>query len=232
MTNNAWNTPYPDADGEILIGNAAGRPSAANITGDADITITNGAGSIQIDNIAAGSSDLVKISSTTASSDSSVDFTGLSSTYFAYIITLTNVQPETDEVELWFRTSTDNGSNFDDSSSDYAWNSFAIYASDGTAVAPADASDSKIKLFGHATDELTTTANKKLSGVLYLFNPSASKFTFVISQGFYSSAYPDYTQKHIGGYRLDDTAVDAIRFLMSSGNIDSGIFTLYGVVAS
>ena len=121
MTQNAWNTDYPNADGEILIGSGSGRALAANITGDATISITNGANSIQIDNGVGAAGDLVKISSSTASASSSIAFTGLSSTYIAYILFYFNVAPATNAVTMLLRTSTDNGSSYDSGSSDYGW---------------------------------------------------------------------------------------------------------------
>jgi hypothetical protein len=47
------------------------------------------------------------------------------------------------------------------------------------------------------------------------------------------SSYFDYTNlaydRHIAGYGNTTSAVDAIQFKFSSGNIDAGIIKLYGI---
>ena len=57
--------------------------------------------------------NFVKISSTTASSDSTISFTsGIDSTYKEYVFYFVNIHPETDGSEFQFNMSVDSGSNY------------------------------------------------------------------------------------------------------------------------
>ena len=61
------------------------------------------------------------ISTVTASNDSTVAFTGLSSSYKAYRVALIAVVPSSDNVDFYLRTSTNNGSSYDSGGSAYEW---------------------------------------------------------------------------------------------------------------
>lgn len=228
MTNNAWNTPNLTTNGQILIGSTGARPSATTITGDSDIAITNGAGSITVDNNATGG-NLVKIGTATASSSASIEFTDLSSTYFLYILRYNDLLPATDATTLYFRTSTDNGSTFDSGASDYAWNALLI-SETGAPTGYDDIADGLIEIMGPAasSDEMGSGANETGSGVIYIYNPSAVKYTFINFLGNYINEASQGIKFNGGGYRQSAADVDAVQLLMDSGNIASGTFVLYG----
>ena len=68
------------------------------------------------------------------------------------------------------------------------------------------------------------------SGELQIFSPSSDTFVkHFISRGMRNGS-ADYTVDYnIAGYGNTTSAVDAIQFKMSSGNIDSGTILMYGV---
>ncbi|MGH8612993.1 MAG: hypothetical protein ACREYF_13480 [Gammaproteobacteria bacterium] len=69
---------------------------------------------------------------------------------------------------------------------------------------------------------------ESFGGVVYLFNPNqAVLHVKVMADGSYLNAWGAYTRITRGGNAAED--IDAIRFLMSSGNIDEGTFALYGI---
>ena len=231
MTNNAWNTPTMDSvgDGYTLIGSGAGRPAAGLITGDSNVTITPGANTLEVSSsVTAGA--MTKIGTATASASASISFTGLSSTYFLYILRFSDLQPATDATTLLFRTSTDNGSTYDSGASDYAWNLFQANES-GSESGAADQSDSSITIMGEAgsSDEMGTGTNEKGSGCIYIYNPSAAKYTFINWEGVFFNEAAQWIMNNGGGFRQSAADVDAIQLLMDSGNIASGTFVLYGV---
>jgi hypothetical protein len=170
--------------------------------------------------------DWIKITSTTASSSSSVVFTGLSSTYNLYIIEITDLVPSTDNTALWLRTSSNNGSSYDASASDYNYQDWTIATT--TAATGGTDGDSKIS----AIDQAGTGSNETISGLIHLHKPSTSTFTrfsYTFSQSSQASAAG---RARFGvGARRAASATNAIQFIMSSGNIASGVFTLYGVRA-
>ena len=76
-------------------------------------------------------------------------------------------------------------------------------------------------------DNLTTT---QVSAILQLFNPSSTTFVkhFIITtQTAHGGDYPQ--PSYIAGYFNTTSAIDAVQFKMSSGNIDDGIIKMYGV---
>ena len=70
------------------------------------------------------------------------------------------------------------------------------------------------------------------NGTLQLFNPSSTTFVkhFISTMQQNADGGVIYSwQRFIGGYANTTSAIDAIKFEMSSGNIDSGVIKLYGV---
>ena len=222
-TRNAWNTPDLTADGQLLIGSSAGRPSAATITaGSANVTVTNGSGSITVATVSSNS-NWIKISTATASVSATIDFTGLSSTYHVYKVVISNLQPATDTVTLYFRTSTNNGSSYDAAASDYQWQGILTTTADNNPSV--DNADSEI----HLTSSLGTAANENCNLEIIIYDPSSSEYTKIVSEAVYKNTSTVRQVFEAGGYRQSATAVNAIRFLMSSGNISTGNFVLYGL---
>lgn len=169
---------------------------------------------------------LTLLSSATASSSATVNFTltdWTSSDFAAYLIVWSHVAPVTDAVNMYIRTSTDGGSSYDAGASDYAFSGWRVNHT-GTASESDDAAD-----FIKVANSLGNASNETCSGSLLILNPSAAKFgSLTYQSGFVDSAGNKNSQQGIG-FRLSAANVDAIRFLMSSGNIASGNFALYGI---
>jgi len=67
-------------------------------------------------------------------------------------------------------------------------------------------------------------------GKLFLFNPSSTTFVKHFLSRTQANHEADYSlDNYIGGYFNTTSAIDAIRFKVSSGNIDSGTIKLYGI---
>ena len=69
-----------------------------------------------------------------------------------------------------------------------------------------------------------------VSGTMQLFNPSSTTFVkhFVTNVNSYHAG--NYTQQYfVAGYGNTTSAIDAVQFKMSSGNIDAGDSCLYGI---
>ena len=80
--------------------------------------------------------------------------------------------------------------------------------------------------------ELGSTSQMTASGYFHLFDPANT--TFVKHFSGVTQYYQDFGgggsfAVHYGGYCNTTTAIDGVRFKMSSGNIDSGTIKLYGV---
>lgn len=157
---------------------------------------------------------LVKISEATASNDATIEFTGIDSTYDAYIFQFFDFEPASTSV-LQCRTSTDGGTTFDSSSSNYSW--WHTFGANGDG----SAGDTEI----HLTSSVTAGGSGRVNGELRLFKPSGTNYTGLTFQFSQVSHYAN-----IGvGARLSAADVDAIQFFMSTGNITSGTIRMYGV---
>lgn len=169
----------------------------------------------------------VKISSATASASATIDFTGLSSTYAAYYIVCTGVLPATNAVMLQARISI--ASSFS-SSSLY---SLAQQGTGASTVAGRSTSTSQWNLIDSGIfGTLSNTAGLESTWRILLSNPSSTSNPKTI--GFEGDLVASSTLCSFirgSGFYQSNSAVDGIRFLMSSGNISTGKFTLYGLIA-
>ncbi len=171
---------------------------------------------------------LVFISTQTASSSATIDFTsGLDDTYDSYVVTFDSIKPASDDVELWLRIGTGGTPTYQ--TSGYGWQNVVII---GGSAAPFSTSDAKIVLSGGsgtATLEVGNAAGEAISGVLQFSNPEASNFCNMIYDTSFNRALDSLTARVAGGGAWNTSgAITAVRFLFESGNIASGRFTLYG----
>ena len=179
-----------------------------------------------------GLGDLVFISRSTASSSSSVSITsGINSTYKEYIFIFNNIHPATDNTHFQFNFSTDGGSNYNVTKTTTIFRSlhFEDDSISGneyrTAYDLAQSTD--YAFFG---SQLGNSSDESASGFLHLFEPSSDTFVkhFISNCNFYN--HNNASEQFNGaGYGNTTSAIDAIDFKMSSGNIDSGTIDLYGV---
>ena len=182
---------------------------------------------------------MVLIKTLTASSSGTLSFVNgasgvvLDNTYSTYIFKFINIHPATNNAHFTFQGSVDTGSNYNvaitssafstehneaDSSTDLSYQA-GVDLAQGTGFQRITSSNS------HSNDD-------NAAAILHLFEPSSTTFVkhFIITGNTVASAYTVGT--HIGGYFNTTSAIDAIQFKMSSGNIDAGTIKLYGIKAS
>lgn len=195
------------------------------------VLTSNGAGALPSFQAASGSSgSYVFISSATASSSATIDFTGLSSTYSEYVIEMENVVPSTDATTLYLLYGTGGTPTYETTS--YHCDALTIYSA-GTYSDDGVTNGSQIQLsITGATFTLGNGTGEAWSGSIKLIMPSGGLRT----HGTYTAS--NYTNSPVYGYvagsfwRDNATAVTALRFKMSSGNLSSGTFRLYGIKSS
>lgn len=178
---------------------------------------------------------LILLSEATASASSSISFTsGIDSTYDEYLFIFNNIHAQTDDVSFLFNFSADSGSNYNvtkttsffeaahlENGSDYG---FGYSASRDLA----QSTDFQMVMGGGA--DLGADNDQSVSGILKLYNPSSTTFVkhFMGSSSFSESR--DWAwSSHFAGYCNTTSAINAIQFKCSSGNIDAGTIQLFGV---
>lgn len=169
---------------------------------------------------------IVVLNSQTAASSSQISFGSsyITSTYNHYRVEIKMAKPATDNVDLEMQFSSDNGSTW--KTSGYGWTVQAR----GTAgdVSEADPSDSEIQLNAEGMDNGTYSYSMF---TVDIYSPASSSLpTLAKWQGGYigNSAVAETVVHGHGNYHTA-TTLNAVRFVMSSGNIATGTFTLYGL---
>ena len=174
----------------------------------------------------------------TASSDSTLSFVNgssdvvLDSTYKEYMFIFNNIHPSASDEKLGFNLSVDGGSNYNVTKTTTYFIAYQNEAGNQTSLSYDPygidlAQGTGVNYFsvgvGNGNDEC-------LSGEMTLFNPSSTTFVkhFMGRANNYYQA--DYSMdNYFAGYANTTSAVNAIQFSMSSGNIDTGTITLYGI---
>lgn len=166
------------------------------------------------------------IASGTISNQATLDIP-LITGYRAFKIVLTSVRPQTDNVSLYMRTSTDGGSTFDSSAGNYSWG-YNYFESDGGDINSAGSdSDTEIELATTAT-ALGNAAGENWNGEITLYDPAGSQTKLVTFEATSISAAGVKESYRGVGARNATADIDAVRFVPSSGNLASGSWALYG----
>ena len=179
-----------------------------------------------------GGGSMNLISTQTASSSSTISFTsGIDSTYKEYIFKFIDIHPSSDNVEFSFNGSSDGGSNYNVTKTTTVFNAYHDEADSATNVGYRTSED-LAQSTAFQTFQIDYGADNDQNGVgtLHLFDPSNTTFVkhFISRSSNYHNA--DYAiDCYVAGYFNTTSAIDAIQFKMSSGNIDSGTIKLYGI---
>ena len=175
---------------------------------------------------------LTLLSTQTASSSASIEFTsGIDSTYDSYVFKFINIHPSADASFLTFQTSTDGGSSYGVTLTSTFFRAYHDEAGSATALGYVTASDlAQSTSFQRIINDIGNDNDQNGSGTLQLFNLSSTTFVkhWIARTNTYNAI--NYTSDVCSaGYFNTTSAIDAVKFQMSSGNIDDGIIKMYGV---
>jgi hypothetical protein len=212
------------------------RTAANNITTSGVFTadaITN-ASVTGITVLANAEDGITLISSQTASASASISFTtGIDSTYKAYKFVFVNCHPSNNDVDFEFNGSTDGGSNYNVTKTTTLFFSYhneddnlneLTYSITRDLAQSTGFQDLGISI-GNDNDE-------SCSGSLTIFNPSSTTYVkhFISNVNLYDHGGTGGSRNvFVAGYANTTSAINAIQFKMSSGNIDAGTIYLYGI---
>ena len=177
---------------------------------------------------------LILLSTQTASNSATISFTtGLNSTYDEYQFKFIDIHPRTDNVAFQFNLSTDSGSNYNVTKTTTFFEGYNNEAGTISGLSYYTNFDlAQSTGFQQFNVVLGNDADESSSGTLILFNPSSTTYVKHFMSIFNSYTYDNYTiNDYVAGYGNTTSAVNAVRFQMSSGNFD-GVIKLYGVKKS
>lgn len=170
--------------------------------------------------VSAGGGSIVWISTNTASSSATLDFTSLdTTTYVAFMLSFRNIIPATNSVKGFIRVGTGGTPTYQATSyintRGGATTGIGFYDLGGTENTLSNTSANGISGSVTAYNLGSSSAVKMMAGTVVMLNSDSGVYS-----GF------------CGGNWNSNTAVTALRFLFSSGNIASGSIDLYGLKAS
>jgi len=166
---------------------------------------------------------MVLLGSASASNSATIDFTGLApGDYSGYRILLDCVVPVTNAVGLLMRTSY--LGTFQ--TSGYYWQNWR-WTTSGQGVTGNAGSATGISLDAFGSDNIANTANQGGNWVIDINVPWQNTDVHKVT---YQGMYVGSTWLGLVGVGYTGTnSIDGIRFLMTSGNISTGRFYLYGI---
>jgi len=205
-------------DGGVIIGNGTGALQVTSAGTSGQVLTSNGAGvdpTFQAPSVGI----LVYLQTLTASNSASLASTSaLTSTYDLYFMVAQGIVPATNGAHFLAQVSVDAGANYlsTNYTSNISSSTDGIYLEDGVGIS-------------------STAANGGYNAYLWLENPNSATLSKILwgTSGFARSADAAVRSQQVAGaYQGATTAINAIKFLMSTGNISSGKIYIYGVKTS
>ena len=216
--------------------NTRGSGIVAKLGTDGQVFTSSGAGVSQDFEAAAGGGYWTLIKSITASSSATVSFVNgtagvvFDNTYKLYMLRMIGVHPQTDTADFTFSPSDDTGSTYSVTKTVGVYSTYNKEDDAQEGIQYRGTEDSKQEThYQELFPEHSADADSAGVGELIFFDPSD---TTHVKHFYGHTSYcndDDYGKfLSLGGYFNTTSAIDAIQFKYSSGNIDAGQFILYG----
>jgi hypothetical protein len=183
-------------------------------------------------NAAVATGNMVLISSQTASNSASISFTtGISSTYKEYQFYCIDIHPRTDGADFQFNLSTDSGANYNVTKTSTYFQAIHDEADTTTGLSYITAYDlAQSTGYQQLSTDNSSDADHACQGSLSLFNPASTTYVKHFISNFNVTNVNDIGKNmYVAGYGNTTSAINAINFRMSTGNID-GTILMYGIV--
>ncbi len=244
-TQNSWNSEDPaqvlrggtgnasfDTFEVLASGTTTVNPLQSIDSGNSGQVLTsNGVGVLPSfqDSTSGGGGSFVFLDSQTASTSASIIFdnTFITSTFNNYFISLDGVVPVTNGARLEMDISIDNGS---------TWLSSGFVSVSKTLATGVGTLNNTVNFVisqGVGDNGIVNTALLGYTGEVNLYNLTSGGTPRINGTGFYVRVLStDSVISTFGGVGPATTTVNAIRFILSSGNISTGEINLYGVKTS
>ena len=184
-----------------------------------------------------GLGSMIFIKKLTASASATLSFVDgtdgvvLDDTYKEYYFTFNNMHPASSGVSFLFNMSIDAGSNYNVTKTSSYFRAYHYEDDSNQALGyDGDGDLAQSTDFQVLTQAIGAENDESVSGYVHLFNPSSTTFVKHFITNFNRYHPSNITvNEFAAGYGNTTSAVDAVRFQMSSGNIDAGDICLYGI---
>ena len=187
-----------------------------------------------LDSIASGDLNLITTNTISSGVSSSSFTSNIDSTYDTYLFKYINLHPASDGVGVSFNLSIDGGSNYNVTKTTSFFE--AQHSEDDSAASSSYQTSLDIAQgtgYQQICQYIGTDNDQSGSGELFLFSPSNTTFVkHFIARGNAYFANDKTCDNFAGGYANTTSAINAIDFKFTSGNIDSGVIKMYGLSKS
>ena len=163
----------------------------------------------------------------TASSSPNIVFGNLSSAFSMYTVVFGSISPAVDTDTLYMYLSEDNGATYLGAGAYVTSGTYV--ANNNTSNAPAQFHDGSNQNQIWLSQPIPTGGY--LHGTMNIFGAAQAIQTQVGFNTFHVGVSPTFLYTNINAMAAAGTSVNAIKFAMSTGNILSGTFYLYGILA-
>ena len=175
-----------------------------------------------------------KLTASTSDTLSFVDGTSdvvIDSTYKEYMFIFNDIHPSSEDGKFGFQGNVAGGADYNETITSTFFFSFHIEGDTSASVSYQAAGDqAEGTAFQPLSDNIGLDNDQSGSGYLHIFNPSSTTFvTHFIARTNSCSANDYSVDGYTAGYFNTTSAIDEIQFKMSSGNIDAGTISLYGI---
>jgi hypothetical protein len=157
----------------------------------------------------------------------------IDSTYDTYMFKLINIHPASNDTDITFQGSTNGGSSYGVTLTSTNFQAYHFESGNtglGYETSYDLAQSTSYQILNHS---IGTDNDQSASGTLFLFSPSNTTFVkHFIYRGDCYHASDLNVDAYVAGYLNTTSAINAIDFKMSSGNIDSGVIKMYGLSKS
>jgi len=216
-------------DGVILTYDASGNPVHVGPGSDGDVLTSTGAGSPPAFEAAAGGGGVwTLIGTVVASGDATLTITGLTSTYSAFKIVISDMKhagtPYTDD-NLFFRVGDSSGIDSGASDYDYAMLMGGSYANFATVKA---ANVSAIQMT--SSQEPGGDGGQGIGAIIDMpFPTNATTYPSIIGHTVFTDEAGDFSLSFFGGRRHAVITLDRVQVFFTTNNVESGRMSVYGL---
>jgi len=176
---------------------------------------------------------LILLSTQTASSSAAISFTSnIDSTYKEYVFKFIDIHPATNDANFSFNMSADSGSNYNVTKTTTFFKANHDEAGSSTDLSYYTSGDiAQGTGFQNISMGVGSDNDQCTVGYLHLFDPSSTTFVKHFITRTHTTESSDIAWSGFtAGYGNTTSAVDAVQFKFSSGNVDAGTIKMYGVV--
>jgi len=199
-------------------------PQADGTSGQ--VLSTNGSGALSfVTATDTNDNTWVKLSTITASDSANVNFTnsitGAFDTYDIYVVQFTQLRPASDDVTFRMRVQ--------EGGSDYTGTEYKTLVGSGSDTEYAAGDNFRCQIHGIGNNTSGSLIYEDCHGYIYMYNFEANRRFNMQGSTVYKDNSSDTRFNVFGGTLNRTNAVTGIKFFLSSGNINTGKFTLYGI---